>query len=130
MKKEIQKYLRHLTEIEYYNDDYEMSMFPAGLFRDELSVTRCTSSAMMIAAKFNGKVFGYQIDTDDNSPIIGAKCGGHDFAIVGDYLVDWWSEYVEEKGRSLLHLIEDKDEIERRYFHPTLWNELEIWPKV
>jgi len=36
-------------------------------------------------------VAGYAIDRDDPQTLIGADVGGHDFAVVGDFIVDWWA---------------------------------------
>ena len=51
----------------------------------------CTNGANLIAEKFGGFVAGYAIDRDDPQTLIGADAGGHDFAVVGDYIVDCWA---------------------------------------
>lgn len=50
----------------------------------------CTNGAMIIALKFNGAVVGYFISASDPQTLIGDITLGHDFAIVGDFIVDWW----------------------------------------
>lgn len=56
----------------------------------ELACGTCTNAARIIANKFNGYVAGYRLEGDEEE-IIGADCFGHDFAVVGGYIVDWWA---------------------------------------
>jgi len=51
---------------------------------------RCTNGAKFIAQKFGGFVAGYEIERTDPHTLVGADAGGHDFAVVGDFIVDWW----------------------------------------
>lgn len=51
----------------------------------------CTNGARLIAKKFGGFVAGYSIDSDNSRILIAADVGGHDFAVVGPYIVDWWA---------------------------------------
>jgi len=41
-------------------------------------------------------VAGYAIDRDDPQTLIGADAGGHDFAVVGVLIVDWWGWEYEQ----------------------------------
>ncbi|MDR3412373.1 MAG: hypothetical protein P4L87_15775 [Formivibrio sp.] len=56
---------------------------------------RCTNGARVIAEKFGGLVAGYQIEDTDPQTLVGADAGGHDFAIVGGFIVDWWGWQYE-----------------------------------
>ena len=56
----------------------------------------CTSSAQLIAKTFGGQVFGYHTNESDDKNLIGFDCGGHDFAMVGNFLVDWWAHEYEQ----------------------------------
>ena len=51
---------------------------------------KCTNGAKFIAQKFGGFVAGYEIKGKDPQTLVGANTGGHDFAVVGDFIVDWW----------------------------------------
>ena len=48
-----------------------------------------------MAHKFGGYVAGYEIDAKEKTFLVGGNAGGHDFAIVGDFIVDWWGWYYE-----------------------------------
>jgi hypothetical protein len=55
----------------------------------------CTNGAKRIAQKFGGYVAGYLIHPEDPRTLVGADVYGHDFAVVGDFMVDWWGwEYA------------------------------------
>lgn len=94
----------------------------------EYSCTRCTSSAMLIATKFSGKVFGYELEMEETLTI-GSESGGHDFAVVGDYLVDYWAAYVSccLPKPGILHLTQDIEIIKARYLPRDQWEELKLW---
>ena len=51
----------------------------------------CTSGARLIAHKFGGFVAGYEIAPDEPRQFVGADVFGHDFAVVGPFIVDWWA---------------------------------------
>lgn len=55
-------------------------------------VGRCTDTAIYLADKLGGVVYGYT--TEDNPEAqVGADEGGHDFAMVDDrWLVDFWAK--------------------------------------
>jgi hypothetical protein len=61
---------------------------------------RCTNGARIIARKFGGFVAGYEIKDADPETLVGANVGGHDFAVVGDFIVDWWGWEYEESLKS------------------------------
>jgi hypothetical protein len=50
----------------------------------------CGHGALRIAKKFGGYVTGYLIDSEDLVMLIGYNCFGHDFAVIGEFIVDWW----------------------------------------
>jgi len=50
----------------------------------------CTNGARLIARKFGGFVAGYEITNEDPQTLAGAPEWGHDFAVVGEFIVDWW----------------------------------------
>ena len=57
----------------------------------------CTHAAKLIARKFRGFVAGYSIQPEDPRTLVGAEVFGHDFAVVGDFIIDWWGwEYAGE----------------------------------
>ena len=57
---------------------------------------RCTNGAKLIAKKFGGFVAGHLITPEDSRSLVGADVFGHDFAVVGDFIVDWWGWEYEQ----------------------------------
>ncbi len=54
-------------------------------------VSTCTYSAVYLAARLGGDVYGYSIE-DNPEAIVGASEFGHDFALIDDrWLVDFWA---------------------------------------
>ena len=130
MKDDILEYMDQLFQSEVFDDNLEMSVWKSTPVGNDLSVTRCTSSAMLIADKFGGSVWGYEIIDDMYKDKIGYWSGGHDFAIVGKYLVDYWAKYVnDEKQKSILDMTDrtDQDYIMKNYLPITDWKNLPIW---
>ena len=60
----------------------------------------CTNGARLIAEKFGGFVAGYLINPEDSQTLVGANCFGHDFAVVGNFIVDWWGWEYEQSLES------------------------------
>lgn len=55
------------------------------------TVSTCTNSAIYLAARLGGEVYGYWIE-DNPKAIVGNAEGGHDFALVDHrWLVDFWA---------------------------------------
>ena len=55
----------------------------------------CTNGAKLIAQEFGAYVAGYLIHPEDPQTLVGADVYGHDFAVVGDFIIDWWGwEYA------------------------------------
>lgn len=131
MKTEIEAYLKHLSATEQYDEDLETSVWNENPFAYDLTVTRCTSSAMLIALKFGGVVHGYYVDQTDAETVTGYDCGGHDFCVVGNLLIDYWAKEVNNpKLRSILDLTCSKDRayIRKHYLPFSRWETLELWP--
>ena len=59
-----------------------------------------TNGARLIARKFGGFVAGYAIDLEDRRSLVGADVFGHDFAVVGNFIVDWWGWEYERSLKS------------------------------
>ena len=60
----------------------------------------CTNGARLIAGKFGGYVAGYPIGPGDPQTLVGAVAGGHDFAVVGNFIVVWWGWEYEQSLES------------------------------
>jgi hypothetical protein len=60
----------------------------------------CTNGARLIAQKFGGFVAGYSIAPEDPRSLVGADVFGHDFAVVGNFIVDWWGWEYERSLES------------------------------
>lgn len=82
-----------LHAIEIYDEEIGYSYWQDGDSRIECGV--CISGAKLIAQEFGGRVCGYPIPDESLAKLVGAKCGGHDFAVVGDSIVDWWGKFYE-----------------------------------
>jgi hypothetical protein len=126
----IQKFLDQLEKDEVYDADQERSLWKDTIF-GEMSVTQCTASAMLVAHKFSGIVYGYDLTRNNNEEIIGDCCGGHDFAVVDHYLVDYWHGYVntDKKHEAVLDLNKPTDAayVARYYLPREQWVTLPTW---
>lgn len=55
-------------------------------------VGRCSDSAVYLAARLGGAVYGYTIE-DNPTATVGEAEGGHDFAVIADrWLADFWAK--------------------------------------
>jgi len=67
----------------------------------------CTNGAKLIAKKFGGFVAGYRIHPTESRTLIAADVYGHDFAVIGDYIVDWWAwEYDQSLEKPVIRRAE------------------------
>lgn len=131
-KDNIQQFLDELTALEYYDEYFGYSCFKNIFnFEFDTDVVRCTTGAMMIAKKFDGKVFGYQIPhTEEYKNKLAYDCFGHDFAVVGSFLVDWWAKYVEHEDNITILDMNNPDDmkiINEKYLARELWSEVPMW---
>ncbi len=92
---------------------------------DVLLCCTCTHSALLIAQQFGGRVMGYP-----DGGNLGARCGngdehhnqGHDFAVLGDYIVDYWAWSCQQQIIfPILHLEHDAVQIRRLYGPSRRW---------
>lgn len=67
----------------------------------------CTNGARLIARKFNGMVAGYHIRSDEPRQLVAAVCYGHDFAVVENFIVDWWAWAFAEEIQDPVFTIEE-----------------------
>lgn len=127
-KAELLAECRRLTQESKYNEEQGYSYWDTP--KGEIQCGRCTNGALLIAEKFGGYVAGYLMDFQPKtwqSELVARDCGGHDFAIVGDYLVDWWAwDYEESIPEPVLHLVADAELIARKYLPRAEW---EITPE-
>jgi len=80
---------RKLVRLSKYDSKAEISIWPhVPTGRNDCG--RCTNGAKLIAQKFGGFVAGYEIKDMDPQTLVAAMTGGHDFAVVGEFIVDWW----------------------------------------
>ena len=80
---------RKLVRLSKYDSQAGISIWPhVPTGRNDCG--RCTNGAKLIAQKFGGFVAGYEIETTDPQTLVAAISGGHDFAVVGEFIVDWW----------------------------------------
>jgi hypothetical protein len=119
LESEILKFCHWLRESADTSGDFAFwPHAPAG--QNECGV--CTNGARLIARRFGGRVCGYAMSTRDSDDLIAKDCFGHDFAIVGDYLVDWWAwDYPESLPHPILHLQKDAALIAKYYKPQSEW---------
>jgi len=81
----------------------------------------CTTGARWMAKRLNGAVWGYDWDRNTTAAI-GSDEGGHDFAIIGDFIMDPWAHgYLGIKLTLKISSKQDAYEISRRYGQTKSW---------
>jgi hypothetical protein len=123
-KEKIQEFMKYLLATEIYSTGLEMSIWQHTPIGDNIPVTTCTHSARLLAHKFGGKVYGYLFPTPAKKELIGQVCDGHDFAVIGKYIVDYWSEFVYCTGvPAILDMTDPADiiKIQAYYLPLTDW---------
>lgn len=88
----------------------------------------CTTSARIIASRFGGKVMGFAGKDNPKAGIL-ENCDGHDFAVLGHLLVDWWAHgYIGTHAypRRIYNLDTDAELIEKIYGDRSKWEEVPI----
>jgi len=85
-------------------------------------VGTCTNTAVYLADRLDGDVYGYLIE-DNPTAVVGEGEGGHDFTVVGDrYLVDFWAQ--DSYQYPWLYDMKDRldmKEVLRMYGDPEKW---------
>jgi len=118
--KSIQKIVREIISCIIYDGDDFCAYLPNGM-----PMGCCTNSANFIVDKLGGNVMGYYHE-DNPTSTIGRIEGGHDFTILGNYLVDlWYKEYWEE-GKYIYDLTNPDDVflVAILYGDPSTWEEV------
>ena len=87
----------------------------------------CDTTAWYIAEAFDGELYGYFVEDNPDAelPLKARYYEGHDFAIVGHYLVDWWAKAMAcISDRDILDLADPTDTAEtlRLYGPPERWS--------
>lgn len=119
-KEMILEFLKELDASITVSDDGE-HLLPNGM-----PACGCTGGAMAVAERFGGKVMGFYAD-DNPAATIGEGYDGHDFAIVGYWLVDPWAHYVENFLECpVLDLHRDDALIEKLYGPREKWVEVPL----
>jgi hypothetical protein len=102
---EITAFLDHLTDTEQFNEAECYHYWPAGhpgAPADSPAYTgTCTVGAAIVAKRFGGSIWGY-----GENPAATVSPTGHDFAIVGMWLVDWWAYNVEASTPKMIFNLE------------------------
>ena len=122
---QLMAYCSYLSSSSTYLTDPGCSVWPwvAHAHRKQCGI--CTHGARLVVEKFGGKVVGYSIHAHNNPDLVGHGCFGHDFAVVGPYLVDWWGwDYEEGIPRPVLHLKDDAELIRQKYKPESEWKEV------
>jgi len=98
-EEELKAFAQKMYDDEAYDEEQGVSEWPKSYrfndedFGDELiQCGRCTNGARLVAQRFLGQVYGYACE-DNPEAEVGANCGGHDFAVIGDYIVDYWAHH-------------------------------------
>lgn len=125
---EIELFMAELFETEKYDEaeGYHYWDRPSGLKEERIPSGCCTNSARLVANKFGGKVFGFAHQFNKTA-VVAKDCFGHDFAIVGDLLVDWWAfHFTGETDRPIYHLVKDAAQVLHLYGPRENWDEVPI----
>ena len=92
------EYCQWLTKTMAYDNEVGAYYWPhVGIIKEPEDLCECgicTNAAILIAKKFNGYVVGYPVNM--NFKFVGHTAGGHDFAVIGDIIVDWWGWQYEK----------------------------------
>ncbi len=84
LRSRLLQYMVELRDQEQYDEEEGYHYWSDANNRRTMSGT-CTNGAQRIAREFGGRVAGYHTQSDDGR--VGAIAGGHDFAIVDDFLI-------------------------------------------
>lgn len=110
-------YCQMLTDQSRYQESEGFHYWPPEVGageRDQCGV--CTNGAILVARQFYGQVFGYKLPPESDPRLVGCDCFGHDFALVDEYLIDWWGwDYENSISRPVLHLKPDVELIRNKY---------------
>lgn len=119
----VRSFVKRLVSEEYYQQDQGEWCFRSGG-----SCGVCTDSAIKIARRFHGKVFGYNCTTNSNAAIGKEFCEGHDFAVIDNrFIVDYWAyRVIGVMTDPVLDLSKDLDacEVTRLFGNPSSWEEV------
>lgn len=89
------------------------------------TATRCTNGARWLAYHLNGDVYGYSL-SDNPDATIGETSFGHDFCVVGDFIVDYWGRQFSEVETPGIHHRSRLDG--SLYGNPDRWEQLTVLP--
>ncbi len=96
--------------------------------RKPLDTIVCSICAYRVVRRFGGQIYGYFF-LENPGAVVG-RLGwsqGHDFAVVGDFLVDAWAHQIEGSiPRPVLHLRTDRALIRRYYGPKRRWSPVHI----
>jgi hypothetical protein len=124
---ELDAFARQLLDDEVYNDELGASEWPVEKHKlsdedwgeERIQCGRCTNSARLIAQKFGGKVYGYGIEENPEA-LLGQDTYGHDFAVIGGYIVDYWAaHFTGDSPQAVVAL--GTEEARRLYGDPKKW---------
>lgn len=126
MREEILAYLESMRAEEFFNDEDQEWQF-----RDGSACGVCTASAMLVAKRFCGTVFGYNCANNRVAEIGFPVTHGHDFALIQDrWLVDYWAWRVEalipEPTFDLTQNV-NQEIVRRLYGDPLSWSIVETF---
>ena len=115
---DITAFLAHLTETEQYNEPEGYHFWPAGYpgapAGSPAYTGTCTVGAAIIAKRFGGSIWGYS-----ENPVATVSPTGHDFAIVGVWLVDWWAFNVEGSAPKMIFNLETEADLIASLYGPS-----------
>lgn len=146
LKTELEAFLTWLLDQERYHEEFGYSYWPFDHDLNQLEdipansihseeppmCSICTNGAIMVAKKFHGKVMGYaeRVNPTARAGKPGDEWhqdgnnGGHDFAVVGNFIVDYWIyHFTSDHHRGVFDMSSPADaaEIRHLYGDPALW---------
>jgi hypothetical protein len=90
-----------------------------GLMIHGAPLGQCTTSAKYLARMLGGIVVGYSTSKNPEAEV-GRDLDGHDFVLIGDYLIDWWS-HVAHGNPLILSRRSNSIRVRRLYGDPSTW---------
>lgn len=125
LRKELRSICKQLVAREKPGTDFSTWPWMRNMPRNDCG--NCYTASFYLARRFKGVVVGYPIfmvEALKNPKWIGSDTLGHDFAIIEDFLVDWWGwQYwpTATLYSPVLHLEDDAELISVRYKPMSEW---------
>jgi hypothetical protein len=121
MRAALSAFIDSLDEEVCFDEDQSVNLFRCG---GQWAV--CTSSALRVAKRFQGAVWGYYSTENPTAAIGSPMAEGHDFALIHKrWVVDYWAYKVAQLTQTPifdLEVMKDRDEVLRLFGPSEHWS--------